>query len=171
VFQNFPYLMKQKIPQTDEVPKVIVMERDQQSQHEDYMEQGQNELLTNGIPSYPLQTQTTANAASSNPLVVPSNDRTKLLVPTPQPSNLIAGDKRMKVKFTDPMSSGCADVQVSPTKTASECIQALKDNGFLGQGSYHLIVNGKTMLPDQILRDSGIAEGGTVVTQKMEEGA
>jgi hypothetical protein len=163
--------MKQKIPQTDEGKKVIVMERDQQCQHEDYMEQGQNELLANGMNPFPLQTQTTANAASSNPLVVSSNDRSELLVPTPQPSNLIAGDKRMDITFTDPMSSGCAEVQVSPTKTASECIQALKDSEFLGQGSYHLIVNGKTMLPDQMLRDTGIAEGGTVVTQKMEEGA
>ena len=77
----------------------------------------------------------------------------------------------MSVTFTDPLTSDSLIAQVSPTKTASECIQALMGNGFLGAGSYHLVVNGKTLLPNQTLGDAGIAEGGTIAIHKIEQGA
>jgi len=77
----------------------------------------------------------------------------------------------MSVTFIHPLTSDSLIAQVSPTKTASECIQAMMGNGFLGAGSYHLVVNGKTLLPDQTLGEAGIAEGGTVTVHKIEQGA
>ena len=77
----------------------------------------------------------------------------------------------MSVTFTHPLTSDCVVAEVSPTRTASECIQALLGNGFLGAGSYHLVVNGKTMLPNQTLGNAGIAEGDTIPIHKIEQGA
>jgi hypothetical protein len=59
-----------------------------------------------------------------------------------------AGDIKMKVNFTDPLTSGYLVAEVSPAKTASECVEALISNGCLGPGSYVLVANNKTLLPD-----------------------
>ena len=86
-------------------------------------------------------------------------------------SNAGSGEGKMKVTFTDPMTSGCLIAQVSPTKTASECIQALKSNGLLGPGDYHLVVDEKAVPPNQTLGEAGVHEGGTVAIHRMEQGA
>ena len=168
---NFFFPKKQKVLQADGPPRVVVIERDQQRHYADSMEQGQHELLTGGKILAPLQNLTIGSATTSNALVVQPHGTTTSLVPTPHASCQIMGDDQMNVTFTNPTSSDCAVVQVPSTKTASECLQALKKNGFLGQGNYHLIVNGKTMSPDQTLGETGLAEGGTIVTQKIEAGA
>ena len=77
----------------------------------------------------------------------------------------------MKITFTDPMTSGCLVAEVSPSKTASDCIQTMKQQNFMVVGTYMLTANGKVMLPDQTFADAGVTEGGTVAIQKMEQGA
>ena len=67
---------------------------------------------------------------------VPETGETALTVHGLTSTPLNPGVRRMKVIFTDPSTSDCLEVNVSPDKTAAQCIEALKSNGHLGPGSY-----------------------------------
>ena len=119
----------------------------------------------------PVQTRGQLQTLPNNTLTIYSRERA---VPSISGVDLLhpySGDRAMQVTFTDPTDSGCAVCQVAPTKTAAECIQALQSQGFLGPGSYHFVVNGQTMMPDQTLAQAGVADQATVVVYKMEQGA
>ena len=77
----------------------------------------------------------------------------------------------MKVTFTDPTTSSCFVAEVPPTITASECVQALKQEGHLGKHDYVLVVNGTTMSPGQTLGAAGVVDGDTAAILKLDRGA
>lgn len=168
---DFLFRKKQKKSQKNSEPEVMVMERIHPLQNGDFLNNGLNELLADGRTLVPLQTFIPTTTTSSNAVAIRSQENTKQFVPTTNHIIPITGDLKMKVTFTDPMTSGCMVVQVAPTKTATECIQALKSNGLLGLGNFNLVANGKVLSPDQSLADGGVTEGGTVAIQKNETGA
>jgi hypothetical protein len=86
-------------------------------------------------------------------------------------SNAVSGERDMQVTFTDPMTSDCLVANVSPAKTASGCIEALKSKQLLPAGDYHLAVNGRTLLPNQTLGEAGVRDGATVAIHRTEQGA
>jgi hypothetical protein len=77
----------------------------------------------------------------------------------------------MRVLFTDPITSGCIEADVDASRTAAECIQSLVENDALRNGQYQLVVNGKTMPPNQSLADAGAVDGCTIAVHKIESGA
>jgi hypothetical protein len=77
----------------------------------------------------------------------------------------------MRVLFADPMTSGCIEADVDASRTAAECIQSLVENDALRNGQYQLVVNGKTMPPNQSLADAGAVDGCTIAVHKIETGA
>ena len=81
------------------------------------------------------------------------------------------GDAKMKVTFTDPITSDCLVAEVAPEMTAAECIHAMKQQGHLGTGEHHLAMDGRTLLPNQTFQDAGVQNGATVAIHRTEQGA
>ena len=157
--------------QVDQSPKTTAARRTLQVQNGLLFEQGRPDLWSERTAAEPGQKRTQMNVSGSGPLTIGPFAEATHQLPSVKPTNSVSGDAKMKITFADPNGSGYLIAQVSPNKTASECIQALVSGGLLGPARYQLAANGKTMWPDQTLEDAGVTEGDTVAIQKMEEGA
>ena len=164
-----PFRVKRQKPcQTEVMPQRMLLKCFQQPE---LLEQGRRGLVPGGKTFLPTRSPLPADFTGNGALTVPSRDHETPSAITVPLSHSFTGDTKMKITFTDPMTSGCLVAEVSPSKTASDCIQTMKQQNFLGVGTYMLTANGKVMLPDQTFADAGVTEGGTVAIQKMEQGA
>jgi hypothetical protein len=77
----------------------------------------------------------------------------------------------MRVIFTHPNTSDYLEAEVDGDKTAAECLQAMIDHGMLERADHRLVVNGRTMTPDESLNAAGVVDGSTVGIVTIQTGA